>query len=78
MKITIYLKDKFISKNHRPRIIIPIQIGHQTKEEYDKIKKQKNNSVFNSDFLISQFEEKQKTFEDYRKIEGEDNIDFIF
>ena len=30
------------------------------------------------DFLISQFEEKQKTLEDYRKIEGEDNIDFIF
>ena len=78
MKITVYLKDKFISKNHRPRIIIPIQIGHQTKEEYDKIKKQKNNSVFNSDFLISQFEENQKTLEDYRKIEGEDNIDFIF
>ena len=77
MKITLYLKEMLISKEHRPRIIIPILVGHQTKEEYDKIKKQKNKSVFNSDFLINQFVENNKTLEDYKKIERDDNVDNI-
>jgi hypothetical protein len=77
MKITLYLNEMLISKEHRPRIIIPILVGHQTKEEYDKIKKQKNKSVFNSDFLINQFVENNKTLEDYKKIERDDNVDNI-
>lgn len=77
LKITLYLKGNFINKDHRPRIIIPIIIGHQTKEEYDRIKKQKNQSVFNSDFLLNQFAERKSLY-DYISIEKDDNNDFIF
>ena len=47
------------------------------KEEYDRIKKQKNQSVFNSDFLLNQFAERKSLY-DYISIEKDDNNDFIF
>jgi hypothetical protein len=52
LKITVYF-DSFVSYNYRPRIFIPINIGHQSKMEYKMslYKKQKVN--FNDDIFDS-------------------------
>ncbi len=54
LKITVYF-DSYVTYNYRPRIFIPINIGHQSKIEYkmNLFKLQKvnfNNDIFDSSF----------------------------
>ena len=70
LKITIYFDSLYIAKEYRPRIIIPIYYGHQTKDEYDKIQRKKNtSSIFNSDVLISTFKSLNSNIEDFKNEE---------
>jgi hypothetical protein len=54
LKITLYF-DGYVTYNYRPRIVIPINVGHQSKIEYkmNLFKLQKvnfNNDIFDSSF----------------------------
>ena len=77
IKFSIYFDTFFPSSSIRPRIFIPIYICHQNKEEYERMKKIKRYSVFNSDHFINQFKSLDENIDDYRKIE-EEEFNFIY
>ena len=77
IKFTTYFDAFFVSNKKRPRIFIPIYIGHQNKDEYYNIQKKNKISIFNSEQLIDGFKSLNQNIDDYKIIEEEEK-DFIY